>query len=120
MSTSNAFSAITATTDTNLPLSKMADNLTGSEIIKLGGQIRERIARGEKVFNYTIGDFDPKIFPIPVALKEEIIQCYEEGLTNYPAANGNPELRESVSKLIRSFQQLDYSPDEVLIAGGAR
>ncbi|MEI7802795.1 MAG: pyridoxal phosphate-dependent aminotransferase, partial [Bacteroidota bacterium] len=43
----------------------MAENLIGSEIIKLGGEINERIKKGEKINNYTIGDFDPKVFPIP-------------------------------------------------------
>lgn len=103
-----------------LRVSKMAENLIGSEIIKLGGEIRDRVARGEHIYNFTIGDFNPSIFPIPAELKSEIIRAYEEGLTNYPVANGNPELRVNVAKLIKNFQNLDYSPEEVLIAGGAR
>jgi len=101
-------------------VSRMAENLIGSEIIKLGNEIRERINRGEHVYNFTIGDFDPAIFPIPTELKQEIINCYEEGFTNYPVANGYPELRVQVSKLIKRTQGLEYSPEEVLIAGGAR
>ena len=49
----------------NFRVSHMAENLIGSEIIKLAGEIRELMAKGEKIYNYTIGDFDPKIFPIP-------------------------------------------------------
>ncbi|MFY7971106.1 MAG: pyridoxal phosphate-dependent aminotransferase [Flavobacteriales bacterium] len=101
-------------------VSTMAENLIGSEIIKLGGEIRDRVARGEHIYNFTIGDFNPAIFPIPVELKKEIIRAYEEGLTNYPVANGNPELRANVAKLIKNYQNLDYSAEEVLIAGGAR
>lgn len=109
-----------ASTTTNLRLSQMAENLIGSEIIKLGGEIRDRVARGEHIYNFTIGDFNPAIFPIPEELKAEIIKAYNEGLTNYPVANGNPELRANVAKLIASYQHLNYSSEEVLIAGGAR
>ncbi len=115
-----------ATTNQNLhsdiqfPVSEMAENLIGSEIIKLGNEIRERVSRGETIYNFTIGDFDPKIFPIPAELKKAIIECYEEGFTNYPVANGYPELRKEVAALVQRTQGLMYSPEEVLIAGGAR
>jgi hypothetical protein len=52
--------------------SAMAETLIGSEIIRIAGEVNEKIKQGEKVFNMTIGDFDPKVFPIPNALLEEI------------------------------------------------
>lgn len=55
-----------------LKVSKMAENLIGSEIITLAWQINEMIAKGKKISNLTIGDFDPDIFTIPKELKEEI------------------------------------------------
>lgn len=105
---------------TEYKVSRMAENLIGSEIIKLAGEVRELMAKGEKIFNFTIGDFDPKIFPIPAELKQEIIQAYQENETNYPAADGMLELRKSVSALIQKWQHLNYSESEILIAGGAR
>ena len=69
-------------------VSNMAENLIGSEIIKLAGEIRDRMNKGEHIYNFTIGDFNPKIFPIPAELKTEIIKAYEEDETNYPAADG--------------------------------
>jgi aspartate aminotransferase len=101
-------------------LSHMAENLKGSEIIELGGIIKQKIASGENIFNYTIGDFNPKIFSIPQGLKSRIVQAYEQDMTNYPAANGIPELRTSVSNYIKDVQGLDYSADEFLVSGGAR
>jgi len=111
-------SAVTRKPD--LMVSFMAENLIGSEIIKLAGEINEKIKNGERIFNYTIGDFDPKIFPIPDELTKAIIEAYEDHHTNYPAANGMVELRRAVSELLRERLQLTYSPDEILIAGGAR
>ncbi|MEO0404144.1 MAG: aminotransferase class I/II-fold pyridoxal phosphate-dependent enzyme [Bacteroidota bacterium] len=104
----------------DLPVSEMAENLVGSEIIKLAGEIKKKIANGASIHNFTIGDFNPAIFPIPAALKEGIIHQYQSNQTNYPAANGMPELRTSVSKYIEKRQGLSYHPDEVLISGGAR
>ncbi len=98
----------------------MAENLIGSEIIKLGGEIRDLIAKGNKIFNFTIGDFDPKVFPIPTALKEGIIAAYQAEMTNYPPANGLVELRKAVVNTIKTYQGLDYDAEEILIAGGAR
>nr|XP_027235136.1 bifunctional aspartate aminotransferase and glutamate/aspartate-prephenate aminotransferase-like [Penaeus vannamei] len=98
----------------------MADKLVGSEIIKLAGEIKAKIAGGEPISNLTIGDFNPGFFPIPKELKEEIINCYQDDVTNYPAANGMVELRESVSEFLKEREELTYSADELLIAGGAR
>lgn len=103
-----------------LPVSKMAENLIGSEIIKLGNEINERIRKGEKIYNFTIGDFNTKFFPLPKELKQEIINAYTNDETNYPAANGMVELRESVSAFLQRKQGLTFSPEQILIAGGAR
>ncbi len=101
-------------------VSAMAENLIGSEIIRQANEINEKIKRGEKIYNLTIGDFNPEIFPLPVALLDEIIKAYKAGQTNYPMANGMPELRSAVSGFIKKYQHLEYNPDEILISGGSR
>jgi aspartate aminotransferase len=101
-------------------VSEMADSLIGSEIIKLGNEINERIAAGERIYNYTIGDFDPKVFPIPQALEDEIVKAYQQKQTNYPPANGIGELRQTVATFMDKRLGLKYSADEILITSGAR
>ncbi|RPI19775.1 MAG: pyridoxal phosphate-dependent aminotransferase [Ignavibacteriae bacterium] len=98
----------------------MAETLIGSEIIRLAGEINEKIKNGEKIYNLTIGDFDPEIFPIPKELENEIIKAYKEKQTNYPPANGIAELRKAVSHFLNEREGLNYSPEEILIAAGAR
>jgi aspartate aminotransferase len=99
----------------------MAENLIGSEILKLAGEINEKIRQGEKIHNFTVGDFNPKIFPLPNELKKEIIAAYNDDQSNYPPADGILALRQSVSKFLSARLGLDYSAqDEILIAGGAR
>src|SRR5690606_38697611 len=100
--------------------SQLSENLKGSEIIKIAGEVRAMQAKGEKIYNLTIGDFDSNIFPIPSTLKQLIIENYQNDLTNYPAGNGEAVLRQSVSNYLKDNLGLDYSENEILIAGGAR
>jgi aspartate aminotransferase len=101
-------------------LSHLAETLIGSEIVKLGGIIKDKISKGDHIYNYTIGDFDSSQFPIPQELENEIITAYKAGLTTYPAADGELDLRVAVSKFISSREGIDYSPQEILIAAGGR
>ena len=103
-----------------MKLSHLSETLIGSEIVKLGGEIREKISQGEKIYNFTVGDFDPSIFPIPKELENEIIDAYKNHFTNYPAAEGNLDLREAISVFIREQEQLHYSHAEILVAAGGR
>lgn len=108
------------TLETMSKLSRLAETLIGSEIVRLGNAISERIRNGEKIYNYTIGDFDPKIFPIPAELEAEIIDAYKHHYTNYPPADGILELRQSVLAFLKRYQGADYATDEILIAAGGR
>ena len=103
-----------------MKLSKLAENIIGSEIIKLAAEVNEKINQGEKIYNLTIGDFNPKEFPIPGELKQNIIDAYVNDQTNYPAADGMLELRQAVSTLLKERGNLYYTAAEILIAGGAR
>jgi len=104
----------------SLRVSEMAEHLIGSEIIKLGGEIKAMIAEGKMVYNYTIGDFDPHLFPIPEMLKTEIKNAIDRNETNYPAANGIAELRQAVSKFMHHYGSFPCNSENILIAGGAR
>ncbi|MDB5209797.1 MAG: aspartate aminotransferase [Sediminibacterium sp.] len=101
-------------------LSHLAETLIGSEIVKLGNAISERILNGEKIYNFTIGDFDPAEFPIPAELEALIIESYQQRNTSYPAAEGVLDLRRSVSTFIKEWEGLDYAPNEIQIASGGR
>ncbi len=101
-------------------LSTLAETLIGSEIVKLGNEINNRIKNGESIDNFTIGDFNPSIFPIPQVLENEITEAYKQKNTNYPSAEGILPLRESVCKFINHYFQLEYTPAEIQIASGGR
>lgn len=104
----------------SMKLSHLSETLIGSEIVKLGGEIREKIRQGEKIYNFTVGDFDPSIFPIPKELEEEIITAYRNHFTNYPLGEGNLDLREAIAHFLKEFEHLKYAVDEILVASGGR
>lgn len=101
-------------------LSHLSETLIGSEIVKLGNLISERIRAGEKIYNFTIGDFDPKVFPIPAELEALIIESYQKRNTSYPAAEGVLDLRKAVSSFLKEWEGLEYAPNEIQIASGGR
>lgn len=103
-----------------MKLSHLSETLIGSEIVKLGGEIRDRIRKGETIYNFTVGDFDPHIFPIPQELENAIVDAYRNKFTNYPPGEGSLELREAVSRFTKETQGLEYNTDEILIASGGR
>ena len=103
-----------------MKLSHLSETLIGSEIVSLGGVIREKIRNGEQIFNFTVGDFDPSCFPIPKELEDEIVTAYRHHFTNYPAAEGNLDLRQSIKEFIKEREGLDFELDEVLVSGGGR
>ena len=103
-----------------MKLSHLSETLIGSEIVKLGGEIREKIRQGERIYNFTVGDFDPSIFPIPKELEDAIVDAYRKHFTNYPAAEGNLDLREAIHSFIKDEEGLDYGTAEILVASGGR
>lgn len=104
-----------------MKVSKLATNLIGSEIVKIGNEVNEMKAKGAEIANLTIGDLNSNIYPIPELLKEEIQKAYQENLTNYPPANGLQSLRKAVENDLKSRWNLDYSANsEILITAGSR
>jgi aspartate aminotransferase len=73
--------------------------LVGSRILAIADEVRALQAAGRQICNLSIGDFDPREFPIPRPLQERIEAALGRGETNYPPAVGMPALREQVSAL---------------------
>jgi len=106
--------------DNKYKLSDVANKLTSLSISNIASKINERISKGEKIFNLTIGDFAPEHFPIPQILEDEIINAYKSKYTNYPVVGGMPELLESISSHLKHFGGFNYSPNEIISGSGSR
>ena len=110
----------TTSKNISVKVSKLASNLIGSEIIKIGNEVNDLKAKGAQISNLTIGDLNSNIYPIPSELKQGIEKAYKNNLTNYPPANGLQSLRSSVSNDLKKRSNLDYSANDILITAGSR
>ncbi|MCB9672670.1 MAG: aminotransferase class I/II-fold pyridoxal phosphate-dependent enzyme [Alphaproteobacteria bacterium] len=99
---------------------RLASGLKGSTILAIARQVKELQDEGINVRNFTIGDFDPKQFPVPEALSEGIVDALRKRQTQYPPAIGVPELRKAVRDLYADRLGLAYPEGSVQIGSGAR
>lgn len=107
-------------TGTASRVSAMASGLVGSEILRTAGEIRTLVDAGRQVCNLTVGDFDPRFFPIPSQLLAGVHAALDRGETNYPPASGLVRLRQAVAGFYERELGLRYPVESVLVAGGAR
>ncbi len=98
----------------------MAEHMVGSTILRIAGEVRALTARGRRICNLTIGDFDPRQFPIPAMLRDGIEAALRDGQTTYPPYVGTPVLREAIRTFTRDGLGLDYPVESVLVTSGAR
>ncbi len=101
-------------------LSALARSLRGSIILGIAADVREVQKTGLPFCNLTVGDFDPRQFPIPGVLFHGMTEALRSGETNYPPSDGLVALREAVSEYTRREHGVDYPITSILITAGGR
>jgi aspartate aminotransferase len=101
-------------------VSAMAAGMAGSAILRVAADVAAHAAAGHRICDLTMGDFDPRQFPIPVMLREGIEAALRDGQTNYPPGVGMPVLREAIRAFSRDRLGVDYPLESVLVMSGAR
>jgi len=101
-------------------LTPVMNGMQGSKILAIASAVRKMQADGKEVCNLTVGDFRPSEFPVPSGLVTKIEQALREGQTNYPPADGLPELRQSIANFYKRDLGLDYGMEGVIVCSGAR
>jgi len=94
--------------------------LVGSRILAIADEVRALRAEGRQICNLSIGDFDPREFPIPQPLRERLESALRRGETNYPPAVGIPALREQVAALYAREFGLSIPAASIVVTGGSR
>lgn len=95
-------------------------SMQGSMILKIAGDVRALMAQGREVANFTVGDFRPAQFRVPGRLSEAIQAQVAAGATNYPPADGVPELKAAIAELVTKRWGMRITPDWVCVGSGAR
>jgi len=97
-------------------LSTMSRGLVGSEILRIAAEIRAAVTAGQKIANFTVGDFSSREFPIPDRLRDGTLKALAAGETNYPPSDGVLRLREAVREFWRDRLDLEAGLLEELAA----
>ena len=66
-----------------------------------------------------LGRGDPD-FDTPELIVKEGVRALEQGMHHYTVPAGIPELRQAVCDKLRQDNDLDYSPDQVIICNGCQ
>src|SRR5215211_2930061 len=119
-SAAGTIDTVSSSTEPARRVSAMSDGMSGSEILRIAGEIRAMTEAGQRVCNLTVGDFSPAEFRIPTLLEREIAEALRRGETNYPPSNGIAALRESVRRFYARGLGLEYPVGSVLITAGSR
>lgn len=98
----------------------MAGTMQGSRILGIAAQVKGMIAEGVDICNLTVGDFNPKHFPIPESLSTRIDAHVADGQTNYPPADGMLELRKAIVEFYARELGTTFPYESVVVGSGAR
>jgi aspartate aminotransferase len=92
-------------------------NLSESETLAMTRRSRELCAQGIDVINLSIGEPD---FNTPDNIKNAAIKAIHENKTHYPPVPGFPELRKAICLKLKRDNNLDYTPDQIVVSTGAK
>ncbi|MFP4288574.1 MAG: pyridoxal phosphate-dependent aminotransferase [Bacteroidales bacterium] len=100
-----------------IKLSERINKMAESETIAMSRKSRELTSKGYDVINLSLGEPD---FFTPEEIKTAAKDAIDENFSFYTAVNGYQELRSAISKKLKRDNQLDYSPDDIVVSTGAK
>ncbi|MEQ9404153.1 MAG: pyridoxal phosphate-dependent aminotransferase [Cyclobacteriaceae bacterium] len=93
-------------------------NVPESETLAMAAKAREMKERGIDVISLSLGEPD---FKTPKHIQEGAIQAIrEEKYFSYPPVNGYLDLRKEISEKFRRDNNLNYTPDQIVVSNGAK
>ena len=101
----------------NNQVSNTLKNLSESQTLAMTRLSRELKAGGKDVISLSIGEPD---FDTPDFIKDAAKKAIDENYTHYTPVPGYPELLEAISKKFKRDNNLDYSPNQIVVSTGAK
>ena len=102
-------------------MSKLSDRITSlpeSATLAMAAKARELSEKGIEVISLSLGEPD---FKTPKHIQEGAIEAIQsEKYFGYPPVNGFLDLRKAISKKFKEDNELDYSPDQIVVSNGAK
>ena len=100
-----------------ITLSNRITQLSESETLAMARKSRELKAQGIDVINLSLGEPD---FFTPDFIKESAKRAIDENYSFYTPVNGCQELRQAICKKLKRDNDLDFTPDQIVVTTGAK
>ncbi len=88
-----------------------------SATVAINTLANELKAAGRKIINLSVGEPD---FDTPDFIKQEAIRAIQSGFTKYTPTEGIIELRQAIVQKLKRDNQLEYSPQQVMVSAGVK
>ncbi len=98
-------------------LSDRINNLTTSQTLAMAAKARELKEQGVDIISLSLGEPD---FNTPNFLKEAAIQAINDNYSKYPPVDGYLDLRQAISNKFKRDNNLNYSPNDIVVSTGAK
>ncbi|MBQ6667981.1 MAG: pyridoxal phosphate-dependent aminotransferase [Bacteroidales bacterium] len=91
--------------------------MAASETLAMTQAARDLKAQGKDVISLSIGEPD---FNTPESIKEAAKKAIDDNFSHYPPVPGYADLKEAVCKKFKRDNNLDFTPDQIIVSTGAK
>lgn len=98
-------------------VSERLASLSPSETLAMSQKSNELKAQGIDVINLSVGEPD---FFTPDHIKEAAKKAVDENYSFYSPVPGYPALRKAIVAKLKNENGLDYTPEQIVVSGGAK
>lgn len=98
-------------------LSERISNMATSQTLAMAAKARELKAQGKDIISLSLGEPD---FNTPEFIKEAAIQAINDNYNSYTPVNGYLELREAICRKFKRDNNINYTPDQIVVSTGAK
>lgn len=98
-------------------LSNRVQTLAESQTIAMARKSRDLAAKGVNIISLTLGEPD---FNTPDVIKQAAKKAIDDNFSFYTHVSGYVELRQAICGKFLRDNQLEYTPDEIVVSTGAK
>jgi aspartate aminotransferase len=98
-------------------LSHRITRLAESETLQMAKLSRELRSKGYDIIDLSLGEPD---FPTPKHICDAAKKAIDDGYTKYPPVAGYLDLRQAISEKFKRENNLDFSPEQIVVSTGAK
>jgi len=100
-----------------MQLARRLDLIEPSPTLAISARAAELKAEGKDIVGFGAGEPD---FDTPAHIKAAAAAALESGFTKYTAVSGIPELKKAIVAKFKRDNQLDFSPNQIIVSTGGK